>query len=142
MPFAPATFWAVNVILDGKDYPRLPRFIGSWNGPGRIIADGTYRSAITLTEYGIERSTLSPGDHKLALKIGDEKSHELTFNIRAEKPKLSLKIEADRAVVSPGKKVNLTIAIRNLDTARISLPWIYGATRVILNGKDKGLMAF
>ena len=78
---APATYWAARAVLDGKEYVRLPKSIGKWNGPGIIIPDGVYRGAVSITEYGIEPSTLKSGDHKLSLKIGDEKSNELTFTV-------------------------------------------------------------
>src|SRR5687767_3976306 len=43
-----------------------------------------------LTEYGINPATLKPGEHKLSLKLGDEKSNELTFTIQRSEPKRGL----------------------------------------------------
>ncbi|MBC8065872.1 MAG: hypothetical protein H7Y17_13650, partial [Chlorobia bacterium] len=239
---APATYWAVRVILDGKEYARQPKFIGDWNGPGRIIPNGTYQGGITLTEYGIEPATLEPGKHKLSLQLGDKKSNELTFHIQdpaqaaallkthlaeiaaiksgvtrevllkafqpegglstrarrryayranpkikvdvtfaevgmpeeklRESPqdkvltisepilelpisdnltaagskreqKLSITIAAatDRIVPQSGD-IELTITLRNLQTEKVSLPWVYGNTRVVFDGKDIGRMGF
>jgi hypothetical protein len=79
---APSTFWFVSILLDGKEYKRLPKFIGNWNGPGTIIPDGSYGGAVDLSEYGVKPATLASGEHKLTAKFGDEQSNELAFTVR------------------------------------------------------------
>jgi len=81
---APLTLWSISIVLDGNEYQRLPKFIGTWNGPGIIIADGVYQGGIELSEYGVEPAARGVGKHKLALKLGDVKSNEIEFTIEMD----------------------------------------------------------
>ena len=97
---APATFWSANVVLDRQAYQRIAN--SPWSGPGIIAPSAPYVGSIRLSEseFGIKSSALAAGEHKLALRIGDDLSNEVAFTIREKKPKVSLKIESDQVEVS------------------------------------------
>ncbi len=77
---APETYWSASVVLDGKEFKRLPGHIGSWNGPGVILRDGgQMRTLLTLSEYGVSQDSLTVGQHSIRVKIGDDLSNTLVI---------------------------------------------------------------
>jgi hypothetical protein len=78
---APAVYWSAQVVVDGKSHRRLPQFMGDWNGPGKIISQGDYRSDLTLSEYGVRPGALAVGDHTLSVKIANVQSPDLAIRI-------------------------------------------------------------
>ena len=78
---APETFWSANVILDGKVYQRVAQ--SPWSGTGIIAPGSAYEGSVRLSEheFGIKPAVLGPGEHKLAMNIGDETSKEVTFTM-------------------------------------------------------------
>jgi hypothetical protein len=78
---APATYWSAKIVVDGTAYERLPKFIGTWNGPGTIIPKGVYKGGLRLSQYGVTPESLTPGDHTISVKIGGEQSNEVTFKV-------------------------------------------------------------
>ena len=133
---APETFWSATVILDGKVYQRVAQ--DPWSGAGMIAPGSAYEGSVRLSEheFGIKPAVLGLGEHKLAMNIGDERSNEVTFTIRAEKPKVSLKIESDRLKYLPGEDVVVMVTIGNLGPDDIEAPATYWSARIILDGKE------
>ena len=77
---APETYWSARIVLDGKEFERLPQYIGMWNGPGVILRDGGHmRTLLTLSEYGISQEFLTVGEHSIRVKIGDDLSNTLVI---------------------------------------------------------------
>ncbi len=77
---APETYWSASVVLDGKEFKRLPEHIGNWNGPGVILRDGgQMRTVLTLSEYGVSQESLAVGEHSIRVKIGDDLSNTLVI---------------------------------------------------------------
>ena len=80
---APETYWSAFVLLDGKEYKRLAKHIGDWNGPGVIIPNGgLFQTGLTLSEYGIGPDVLTLGKHKLSVKIENDVSNVLTITMK------------------------------------------------------------
>ncbi len=79
---APATYWAARLILDGKEYKRLPEFSEAWNGAGVILAKKDFRSTLSLFEYGIHPPIITAGKHKISVKIGEDTSNELLLTLK------------------------------------------------------------
>lgn len=77
---APETYWSATVVLDGKEFKRLPQYIGMWNGPGVILRNrGQMGTVLTLSEYGISQEFLTVGEHSMRVKIGDDLSNTLVI---------------------------------------------------------------
>lgn len=77
---APETYWSARIVLDGKEFKRLPQYIGMWNGPGVILRNGGHmRTLLTLSEYGISQEFLTVGRHSIRVKIGDDLSNTLVI---------------------------------------------------------------
>ena len=77
---APETYWSARIVLDGKEFKRLPQYIGMWNGPAVILRDGGHmRTLLTLSEYGISQEFLNVGEHSIRVKIGDDLSNTLVI---------------------------------------------------------------
>ena len=89
---APETFWSARVLFDKKEYKRLPKYTGDWNGPGLIIAGGKFRTGVSLAAYGITEKSLTDGKHTLAVKIGEVVSNSLTITIAATGAEVSRKL--------------------------------------------------
>ena len=82
---SPEAYWSAIVLLNGKEYKRLPEHSQAWNGAGWILANGgMLRSILTLREYGICSEGLAPGRQELVVEIDHDMSNQLTFEIVAE----------------------------------------------------------
>ena len=121
---APSTYWATRAILDGKEYKRLPMFIGNWNGAGVILPKTEYRTTTSLLEYGITPLILVPGRHKVVMRIGDDVSNELTLVVRpaALKPPewgepkdgLRTRFSAEKQTFRAGEPIPVKVELENV----------------------------
>jgi len=78
---APTTCWSAHIMLDGKEYRRLPEYTGNWKGSDIIDPAGELNISIKLSEYGIQKESFKPGKHAIAVKIVDVVSNTLNITI-------------------------------------------------------------
>lgn len=75
----PDLWWSMQAIVDGKAHKMLDKYTHTWNGAAEILPDGSYRSIVSLKEYGISSDLLKSGKHTVKIRIGGAMSNALTL---------------------------------------------------------------
>src|SRR4029077_3219739 len=143
----PELYWAARVVLDGKEYKRLPN-TGVWRGPGTMSPNGAFQiggqapaapgvrhvqPGPTLSQYGIGPTALGSGEHKLSLRIGDDESNDLTTRIL---PKASLRSNQEVAALGDQPRAPATTQALLKPTLLLPDHWIVMAVGFDHEGKE------